>query len=267
MFMLVCFAPETGCCVAQLPFWAAHTTRHKRMGKRVVLEMLKQEVCEANHAIVRWGLVVLTWGNASGIDRERGVIVIKPSGVSYEDMQPKHMVVVDLNGNRVEGECNPSVDTAIHRVLYKAFPQIGGIVHTHSHYATCWAQACRSIPCLGTTHADLCYGEVPVTDPLTKEEVAHDYERHIGESIVRRIGERDPLHHPAALVAHHGPFVWGRTVSEAVQNAVALEEVARMAFDTVALSPSQSDICRYLLDKHFLRKHGNAAYYGQAREL
>jgi len=228
-----------------------------------MLDTLKGDVFEANLELVRSGLVLLTWGNASAIDRDRGLVVIKPSGVPYDAMRPEHMVVVDLDGNRVEGEYHPSVDTATHLVLYRAFGEVGGVVHTHSHYATAWAQAGRAIPCFGTTHADLAYGDIPVTDTLTADEVAQDYERHIGEVIVRRYEGLDPLHFPAVLAANHAPFTWGRTVAEAVKAAAALEEVARMALDTLALEPDQPPIPRYLLDKHFLRKHGAGAYYGQ----
>ena len=231
-----------------------------------MLESLRTAVCEANLELVRRGLVLMTWGNASGIDRERGHVVIKPSGVSYDEMRPEDMVVVDPDGNVIEGRLRPSVDMPTHLVLYKVWPEIGGIVHTHSHYAVCWAQACRPIPCLGTTHADLAYGEIPVTDPLTEDEVAHDYERHIGEVIVRRYADLDPIEFPCVLAAKHAPFAWGKSVAQAVDNAIALEEVARMALHTLALSPDQPPIDQYLLDKHFLRKHGKGAYYGQGSE-
>ena len=229
----------------------------------MTLETLKQVVLEANLALVRKGLVFMTWGNASAIDRERGLIVIKPSGVPYETMRAEQMVAVDIEGAVVEGELKPSVDTATHLVLYKAFGDVGGIVHTHSHYATVWAQAGLAIPCFGTTHADHFYGEVPVTEGLTAEEVAGDYERSIGEAIVRRYAEMNPMEHPAVLAAQHGPFTWGATLGKAVENALALEEVARMALDTVRLAPDTPPIGPYLLAKHFLRKHGGEAYYGQ----
>ena len=228
-----------------------------------MLEALKRAVCYANLELVRRGLVLMTWGNASAIDREQALVVIKPSGVPYEGMCPEHMVVVDMDGAVVEGEFAPSVDTATHLTLYGAWPRVGGVVHTHSHYATCWAQACRSIPCFGTTHADLAYGEIPLADPLTEGEVADDYERNIGEVIVRRYRDVDPMQAPCVLAAKHAPFAWGATVAKAVENAVALEEVAHMAFDTLALAPDQAPIDGYLLDKHFLRKHGANAYYGQ----
>jgi len=228
-----------------------------------MLEALKEQALEANLELVRKGLVLMTWGNASAIDRDAGRVVIKPSGVDYARMAPEHMVVVDLEGNVVEGEFRPSVDTPTHLVLYAAWPEAGGIVHTHSHYAVCWAQACRPIPCFGTTHADLAYGAIPVTEPLTEDEVGHDYERHIGEAIVRRFAGLDPMHYPAVLSANHAPFAWGHSVAKAVENAIALEEVARMALHTLALSPDQPPIPQCLLDKHFLRKHGAGAYYGQ----
>ncbi|MCX5758841.1 MAG: L-ribulose-5-phosphate 4-epimerase AraD [Candidatus Hydrogenedentes bacterium] len=228
-----------------------------------MLEGLKEAVCEANLELVRKGLVLLTWGNASAIDRAQGLVVIKPSGVPYETMRPEDMAVVDLEGRVVDGARKPSVDTATHLVLYHAWPDIGGVVHTHSHYATCWAQAGRPIPCFGTTHADFAYGEVPVADPLTNEEVAEEYERHIGEVIVRRFNAIESAHFPAVLAANHGPFAWGKTVERAVENACILEELARMALDTLALAPNRPPIPQYLLDKHFLRKHGPGAYYGQ----
>jgi L-ribulose-5-phosphate 4-epimerase len=232
-----------------------------------MLEGLKREVCDANLELVRRGLVLMTWGNASGIDRGRGLVVIKPSGVAYETMRAEHMVVVDLEGRVVEGDFKPSVDMPTHLVLYRAWPGIGGVVHTHSHYATCWAQAGRPIPCFGTTHADFAHGDVPVTDALTKEEVARDYERNIGEAIVRRYRSLDPLQFPTVLSANHAPFAWGVTVADAVENAIALEEIARMAFHTLILSPRQSSIQQALLDKHFLRKHGAEAYYGQSKQV
>ena len=228
-----------------------------------MLESLKETVCKANLDLVRNGLVTLTWGNASGIDRASGHVVIKPSGVSYDDMQPEDMVVVSQSGSIVEGHLRPSVDLPTHLALYAAWPSVGGIVHTHSHYATCWAQACRPIACFGTSHADLCYGDVPVTEALTEDEVNGNYELAIGQAIVRRYAELDPMHFPAVLSANHAPFAWGVTVEKAVENAIALEEVARMARHTLALYPGQPPVCQYLLDKHFLRKHGANAYYGQ----
>lgn len=228
-----------------------------------MLEALKNEVWKANLELVRRGLVFGTWGNASGYSREEGLVVIKPSGVSYDEMRPEHMVVVDLEGNLVEGELRPSSDTRTHVELFKAFEDVGGIVHTHSHYATSWAQACRPIPCFGTTHADYFYGDVPLTDCMTEEEIAGDYERNTGHVIARRFAGLDAARYPGVLVANHGPFAWGSTPLKAVESAAVLEEIARMAMDTVLLSPGQPAIAQALLDKHFLRKHGANAYYGQ----
>lgn len=224
---------------------------------------LQQAVCEANLELVRRGLVFLTWGNASAIDRERGRVVIKPSGVPYGTMTPEQMVTVDLDGCVIDGSLSPSVDLPTHLALYAAFPAVGGIVHTHSHYATCWAQAARPIPCFGTTHADHFHGDVPVTEPLTRQEVEHGYERNIGLAIVRRFERLDPLAFPGVLCAGHASFAWGRTLDDAVDNALALEEIARMALDTLLLNPATGPIAPFLLDKHFLRKHGRSAYYGQ----
>ena len=228
-----------------------------------MLESVKRAVCEANLELVRAGLVLMTWGNASAIDREKGLVVIKPSGVPYEGMRPEDMVVVDLEGRVVEGAHKPSVDTPTHLVLYGAWREVGGVVHTHSHYATSWAQACLPIPCLGTTHADFAHGEVPVTDCLTATEVADGYEANIGKCIVRRFESLDPMHCPGALSANHAPFAWGKTIVEAVQNAIMLEEIAKMALNTRILNAQQPPISQFLLDKHFNRKHGKDAYYGQ----
>ena len=227
-----------------------------------MLEKLKEDVFRANLDLVSHGLVIMTWGNVSGIDRESGLIVIKPSGVSYERMTAADMVVTDLEGNVMEGTLKPSTDAPTHRALYKAFPQAGGIVHTHSTHATAWAQACRPIPCLGTTHADHFYGAVPVTRKLTEEETANDYEYNTGIVIAESLKGMDPLSMPAVLVASHGPFTWGTTPADAVHNAVVLEEVARMAAISVTLA-DPAEIDRYLLDRHYLRKHGKNAYYGQ----
>ena len=227
-----------------------------------MLEKLKEDVFRANLDLVRHGLVIMTWGNVSGIDRESGLIVIKPSGVSYERMTAADMVVTDLEGNVMEGTLKPSTDAPTHRALYKAFPQAGGIVHTHSTHATAWAQACRPIPCLGTTHADHFYGAVPVTRKLTEEETANDYEYNTGIVIAESLKGMDPMSMPAVLVASHGPFTWGTTPADAVHNAVVLEEVARMAAISVTLA-DPAEIDRYLLDRHYLRKHGKNAYYGQ----
>ncbi len=231
-----------------------------------MLEALKQEVLEANLELVRRGLVFGTWGNASGFDRAEGLLVIKPSGVPYDKMRPMDMVVVDLEGRVEEGDLRPSSDTPTHIEIYKSFDQVYGVVHTHSHYATCWAQACRPIPCFGTTHADYFYGDVPCTEPLTDDEIAEDYERNTGRLIVRRFQEVDPLEFPGVLVAKHAPFAWGETLFKAVENAAVLEEVARMAFHTLALAPDRAPIEKSLLDRHFLRKHGATAYYGQRRD-
>ncbi len=231
-----------------------------------MLDALKKTVWEINLALVREGLVVQTWGNASGIDREQHLVVIKPSGVPYEKMRARHMVVVDMNGVVVEGDLKPSVDAPAHLALYAAFPQIGGIVHTHSHYATAWAQARRPIPCFGTTHADYFHGEVPLTEALCEDEVKEGYEANIGRAIVRRLADMDPLRHPAVLTAGHGPFVWGKDPAQALENALVLEEIARMAMHTLAVNPETPPLEPYLLDKHFLRKHGTNAYYGQDPE-
>jgi L-ribulose-5-phosphate 4-epimerase len=229
-----------------------------------MLERLKREVCRANLDLVHAGLVVDTWGNASGIDRQRRLVVIKPSGVSYAGMTPRHMVVVSLQtGKVVEGRFKPSSDTPTHLVLYRAFAGIGAIVHTHSLYATAWAQAKRDLPSYGTTQADYCYGSVPCTRLLTAAEIRTDYEANTGHVIVERFRELDPLQHPAVLVASHAPFVWAKDVPGAVRNAVVIEFVARLASETLRLNPNLKPMQRALLDKHFLRKHGPHAYYGQ----
>ena len=228
------------------------------------LKALKQAVWEANLRLVREGLVIETWGNASAVDRQQGLIVIKPSGVPYDQMKPEHMVVVRLDtGETVEGRLRPSSDTPTHLVLYRAFPQIGGVVHTHSLYATAWAQACRPLPCYGTTQADYWFGEVPCTRAMKPSEIRKDYEANTGHVIVETFRERDPLEHPAVLVASHGPFTWGRDVHEAVHNAVVLEFIARLASETLRINPRVRPLTRPLLEKHFLRKHGPNAYYGQ----
>jgi L-ribulose-5-phosphate 4-epimerase len=230
-----------------------------------MLEALKREVCQANLELVRAGLVIQTWGNASGIDRRRGLVVIKPSGVSYENMQPRQMVLVSLqSGKVVEGGLKPSSDTATHLVLYRAFAHLGGVVHTHSLYATAWAQARRDLPCYGTTQADYCYGPVPCTRPLTAAELRSDYEASTGHVIVERFKRLDPGQHPAVLVASHGPFAWGKDVADAVCNAVALEFLARLASETLRINPKAQPVPLALLAKHFLRKHGSRATYGQA---
>jgi len=229
-----------------------------------MLEKLKEDVFRANLDLVRHGLVIMTWGNVSGIDRESGLMVIKPSGVSYDRMTAADMVVTDLDGNVMEGTLNPSTDAPTHRALYRAFPGAGGIVHTHSTWATAWAQACRPVPCLGTTHADHFYGAVPVTRKLTEKETADDYEYNTGLIIAEALKGSDPMSMPAVLVASHGPFTWGATPADAVHNAVVLEEVARMAAISATLADPK-EIDRHLLDRHYLRKHGKNAYYGQKK--
>lgn len=231
-----------------------------------MLEELKIKVCAANLDLVRRGLVIETWGNASGLDRERGLMVIKPSGVSYEIMQPEHMVVVSIaNGTVVEGKLKPSSDTDTHLVLYRAFKHIDGIVHTHSLYATAWAQAQRGLPSYGTTQADYWHGDVPCTRLLTASEIKDDYEANTGKVIVETFKklEFDPLEHPAALVASHGPFTWGRNVADAVHNAGVLEFVAQLASETLRINPMLKTMQSVLMSKHFLRKHGPNASYGQ----
>jgi len=229
-----------------------------------MLKQLKNSVCQANLALVRHGLVVLTWGNVSGFDAARGLVVIKPSGVPYDRMQPDDMVVVDLDGRVVEGQLKPSSDLPTHLVFYRTWPQLGGVVHTHSAHATMFAQACLPIPCYGTTHADHFYGAVPCTRLLRPEETQTDYEFNTGKVIVERFGAQDPLQMPGVVVAGHGPFTWGASVGAAVENAVALEEVARMAIGARLLNPALEELPAHVLDKHFLRKHGPGAYYGQA---
>ena len=226
-------------------------------------EELRQAVWEANLALVRAGLVLLTWGNVSGRDPQSGLVAIKPSGVGYEGLTPAHMVLVDPQGRVVEGALRPSSDTPTHLALYRAFPELGGIAHTHSTYATAWAQALRSLPCYGTTHADHFRGEVPVTTELSAEALAGDYERETGELIVRTFATRDPRQLPGVLVAGHGPFTWGPTPAAAVVNSVVMEEVARMAAGTLRLAPTMTPLPGLLMDKHFLRKQGPNARYGQ----
>jgi L-ribulose-5-phosphate 4-epimerase len=228
-----------------------------------MLQQLKEEVLEANLEIVRRGLVLYTFGNASGIERESGLVVIKPSGVPYESMAAADFVVTDLDGNIVEGKLRPSSDLATHLALYRAFPQIGGVVHTHSRAATVWAQAGRQIPCFGTTHADYFYGPIPVAGPLSADEIRNQYELNTGLAIVRRFQGINPLSMPAVLVAGHAPFAWGTDAAGAAYNAVVLEEVAELAWRTITLEPETPPISQELLDKHFLRKHGPDAYYGQ----
>lgn len=230
-----------------------------------MLEELKDKVCRANLDLVRHGLVLFTWGNVSAIDRESGLVVIKPSGVSYDDMKPEDMVVVDLDGKVVEGRLNPSSDTPTHVVLYKAFPQAGGVVHTHSTYATSWAQAGLDIPNIGTTHADYFHDAVPCTPDMTESEVNGEYELETGNVIVRRFEGLNPVHTPGVLVKNHGPFTWGKDADEAVYNAVVLEQVAKMASISFGINPALT-MSPLLIEKHFSRKHGPGAYYGQIKK-
>jgi L-ribulose-5-phosphate 4-epimerase len=228
-----------------------------------MLDDLREQVCEANRYLERSGLVKLTWGNVSGVDRKAGMIVIKPSGIPYQQLKPEHLVVLSLDGKVVEGTLNPSSDTPTHLVLYRAFPDIGGVTHTHSAWATIFAQAQREIPCFGTTHADHFHGSVPVTRMLKPEEVVKDYEANTGVVVVERFKGMDPMEVPAVLVAGHGPFTWGRNAAESVRNSIALESVAEMASATLALNPGASAIPAYLMDRHYKRKHGPGATYGQ----
>ncbi|WP_055107272.1 L-ribulose-5-phosphate 4-epimerase [Paenibacillus ihumii] len=228
-----------------------------------MLEALKQQVLEANLELPKHGLVTFTWGNVSGIDRESGLFVIKPSGVPYEELKAEDMVVVDLEGNVVEGKLRPSSDTPTHMVLYRSFPDIGGVVHTHSPWGTSWAQAGKALPAYGTTHADYFYGEIPVTRPMTREEIEGAYELETGNVIVERFADLDPNQVPGVLVHAHAPFVWGKDAHNAVHNAVVLEEVAKIAARMLMLNPEAAPMDQTLLDRHFLRKHGAKAYYGQ----
>lgn len=229
----------------------------------MLLENLRVQVLEANLELVRRGLVLYTFGNASGIDREQGLVAIKPSGVPYETMKPEHLVITDLDGKVVEGNLRPSSDLPTHLVLYKAFAGIGGVAHTHSEYATAWAQARQPIPCFGTTHADYFRGPVPVTDPMTNEDISIAYEKNTGDAIVKTFRNRQADDVPAVLVANHGPFTWGVDPIWAAHNAVILEAIARMAYFTVGINADAGAISNSLHDKHFLRKHGAKAYYGQ----
>ena len=230
-----------------------------------MLEQLKQAVCAANLELPRRGLVTYTWGNVSGIDREKGLVVIKPSGVEYDQLTPEKLVVLDLDGNIVEGDLNPSSDTKTHLELYKAFPALGGVVHTHSPCAVAWAQAGEDIPCYGTTHADYFYGPVPCARGLTQEELDEDYEKNTGKVIVETFTGRgiDPAHLPAVICRNHGPFTWGKNPAQAVYHAAVLEEVAKMALLTRQVKADAAPAPDHLVEKHFLRKHGPNAYYGQ----
>jgi L-ribulose-5-phosphate 4-epimerase len=231
----------------------------------MALEALRSAVLEANLELVRRGLILYTFGNASGIDRESGLVAIKPSGVPYEELKPADLVVTDLQGKIVEGSLRPSSDLGTHLLLYRAFPAIGGVVHTHSEFATAWAQAGREIPAYGTTHADYFYGPVPVTEELTEQEVGGDYVLNTGHAIVRRFEKLDPLAVPAVLVAGHAPFCWGVAAADAVHNAVVLEAVARMAYYTSTLNAACPGVAQHLLDRHYFRKHGAGKTYGQER--
>ena len=230
-----------------------------------MLEELKEKVCQANLDLVRHGLVIFTWGNVSAIDPESGLVVIKPSGVSYDSMKASDMVVVDMDGKVVEGDLNPSSDTPTHLVLYKAFPEIGGVVHTHSTYATAWAQAGIDIPNIGTTHADYFHDAVPCTADMSRAQVEGEYELETGNVIVERFKGLNPVHTPGVLVKNHGPFTWGKHAFEAVHNAVVLEQVAKMAFISFSVNPSLT-MNPLLVEKHFSRKHGPNAYYGQKKK-
>lgn len=230
-----------------------------------MLEQLKEKVCKTNLDLVKHGLVIFTWGNVSAIDRDSGLVVIKPSGVSYDNMKPSDMVVVDLDGNIVEGDLRPSSDTPTHLVLYKAFREIGGVVHTHSTYATAWAQAGKDIPNIGTTHADYFHDAIPCTADMTKEEVQGAYELETGNVIVKRFEGINPVHTPGVLVKNHGPFSWGKDADEAVHNAVVMEQVAKMAFIAFSVNPELT-MNPLLVEKHFSRKHGPDAYYGQKKK-
>ena len=232
-----------------------------------MLEKLKEEVYLANMELPKRGLVTYTWGNVSGIDREKGLFVIKPSGVEYDELKPSDMVVMDLKGNKIEGDMNPSSDTKTHVVLYNAFPQIGGIVHTHSPYAVAWAQAGEDLPCYGTTHADYFYGSIPCARHLTQEELDEDYERNTGVTIVETFKERglDPMAVPAVLCFSHGPFTWGKDPAQAVYHSVVLEECAKMGIFTRMVNPNAAPAPQRMQDKHYMRKHGPNAYYGQKK--
>ena len=231
-----------------------------------MLQHLREQVLDANLELVRRGLVLYTFGNASGISREEGLVVIKPSGVPYAEMRPEHLVVTDLLGNIVEGNLRPSSDLPTHLVLYNQFAEIGGVAHTHSEYATAWAQARKPIPCFGTTHADYFHGAVPVTSEMTDQEIAEDYEKNTGHAIVRSLQQTNPSATPGVLVANHGPFAWGEDAGAAAHNAATLEALARMAYFTLGINAAAQPVGSALHDKHYLRKHGKNAYYGQAKD-
>jgi len=233
-------------------------------------EELRKAVCDANIELQRQKLVICSWGNVSGIDRSpgepigrQGVVAIKPSGVTYDELTPDKMVLLGLDGNVIEGALKPSSDTPTHLELYRNFEAVSGICHTHSPIATMWAQSCREIPCFGTTHADYFYGSIPVTEVMTEDAIQNDYELNTGRVIVRRFAGIDPMKMPAVLVANHGPFTWGKTPAMAVESMVVLEQIATLALGTITINPNQGQISKVLLDKHYLRKHGKNAYYGQ----
>jgi L-ribulose-5-phosphate 4-epimerase len=228
-----------------------------------VYEELRKAVCDANIELQRQKLVIYSWGNVSGIDRSAGVVAIKPSGVSYDELTPDKIVLLDLSGNIIEGALRPSSDTPTHLELYRNFEAVGGICHTHSPSATMWAQSCREIPCFGTTHADYFYGPIPITEAMTEDAIQSDYELNTGKVIVRRFAGIDPMKMPAVLVANHGPFTWGKTPAMAVESTIVLEQIATMALGTITINSNQGQISKALLDKHYLRKHGKNAYYGQ----
>lgn len=231
-----------------------------------MMKNLKQQVFAANLDLPRFGLVTFSWGNVSAIDRERGCVAIKPSGVAYETLTADDIVIVDLQGNVLEGRYRPSSDTATHLALYRQYPDIGGVVHTHSTHATAWAQAGLSIPALGTTHADYFFGDIPCTRPLSEAEVQGDYELNTGKVIIETLGEAPPLHTPGIVIWQHGPFAWGKDAHEAVHNAVVMEEVAKMAWLARGINPQIKPIDGWLMEKHFTRKHGPNAYYGQVEK-
>ena len=228
-------------------------------------EELRKAVCDANVELWKQKLVICSWGNVSGIDRSAGIVAIKPSGLEYDQLTPEKIVLLDLDGNVVKGDLNPSSDTPTHLELYRSFKAIGGVCHTHSPVATMWAQACREIPCFGTTHADYFYGSVPVTDLMKPGEIKSDYELNTGKVIVRRFSGLNPIEVSAVLVANHGPFSWGKSPAEALEAMVVLEEVAKIALGTITINPGQGPISKALLDKHYFRKHGKNAYYGQKK--
>jgi len=227
-------------------------------------EELRKAVCHANVELQKRKLVIYSWGNVSGINRSKGIVAIKPSGVKYDELTPDKIVLLDLDENIIEGTLKPSSDTPTHLELYRHFDAVGGICHTHSPNATAWAQACREIPCFGTTHADYFYGAIPVTDVMSQEQIKSDYELNTGKVIVRRFDGMDPMKTPAVLVAKHGPFTWGNSAATALESMVVLEQTAAMALGTITINPEQGPISKALLDKHYLRKHGRDAYYGQS---